>query len=207
MKSLSVTLWTRLLPAIVGLVGCVCVAKAQVSDTLVWRSLCTELEQMDRYWQARQKMPDFQLRTDTAKDEIWMEFADGTGKRLKGKTGDAALLKVATAVALPVFPLGDTVMVHDAHQLLRGNGLQLNGHYFWLRHALAEPSDKLTTHRINMYLQDARVTGDELTVLCRFAGSNDVFYCRYRKNGSSWALVASGVEKRSKEPEYGKHLE
>lgn len=152
----------------------------QAQSDALFKVICSELEQMERYWNARQKLPAFTVRIDTAKNEEWMEFADGTGKRIKGKTGDPELRKVAFAQPLPVFPLGDTVCITDTIGALFAKGIQQNGHYFYVRKCLTRACKNALAAEGSMFVQSLRDVGDNRYVFFSFAGTGELFYCQFK---------------------------
>lgn len=172
------------------------------SDAL-FKIICSELEQMERYWNAKQKLPPFVVRIDTVKEEEWMEFADGTGKRIKGKTGDPELRKVAYAVPLPIFPLGDTVCITDTTGSLFAKGITLNGHYFYVRKCLTRACKNEHAAAGSMFVQSQRDAGDNRYVLFSFADRGELFYCQFKLVNGKPEFHQSKVVPREKMP----HLE
>lgn len=173
---------------------------AQTLNDVLFKKACEELERADRYWQAKQKLPPFTLRIDPVNDEEWIDFADGTGKRIKGKTGDAALLKVVHAEPLPVYPLGDTICITDTLGILRTAGLLLNGHYFYVRQCLTKTCKKQLSNTGSMYVQQLRREGNNLYLFFSFAGTPDLFYCQYDMVNGKPELHQSKVVIPEKQP-------
>lgn len=179
-------------------------AVAQKRNDVLFHTACVELEQMDRYWQAKQKMPPFTLRVDPVSGEEWIDFADGNGKRIKGKTGDAELVKVVYASGLPVFPLADTVRVIDVSGKLKVSPVLVNGHYF-----VVEKQDMRKQQRNNtsdMYVS-LPVTSGKYVYLSFTFTNKDLFYCQFDLVNRKPVLHQSRVVPNGAAQDRGKHLE
>jgi len=180
-------------------------ANAQRRDDLLFRSVCEELERMDRYWQAKQKLPAHTIRVDPVSGEEWIDFADGNGKRIKGKTGDAELVKVVYASSLPVFPLMDTLRITDTTGVLRVKPVYLNGHYFCVEGRNAHKGRHENSG--SMYVSSQKGSGKYIYLSFTFAGNDDLFYCQFEMINGKPVLHQSKVVPHNATIERPAHLE
>lgn len=179
-------------------------AVAQKRNDILFHTACVELEQMDRYWQAKQKLPPFKLLIDPVSGDEWIDFGDGNGKRIKGKTGDAELLKVVYASGLPVFPLADTVRVIDVSGKLRVKPVLVNGHYFVVEKQKVPKQLDYSTG--NMYVS-LPVTSGKYVYLSFTFTNKDLFYCQFDIVNRKPVLHQSRVVPDGAASQRGKHLE
>jgi hypothetical protein len=164
-------------------------------DTL-FKSTCTEIERLNKYWQAKQKMPPHELLIDPIDGEQSVAFIDSNGKRISPFISDPELVQAASSLYLPAFPLPDTLWITDTTGILSASELKIGRHYFLIHRCLVTTCNKHHASAGSMYLQPTIISENKIYLRFSFAGSDELFYCEFRMINGVPIFRRSTMQKR-----------